>query len=132
MSRDCKVALWLFVVSTVILRLRRVSGCGIHRRIPTLSIKQKAGFRDGSIWADRRRIKTTGRKSTLTLKSGKTLSGQFLRANPLRFRTLRGQTEEVPSTEIVSRSKKYYVSFPPFPALAMLPLVAVFITAQTM
>ena len=127
MSRDCKVALWLFVVSTVIFaatagqRLRHPSTDThfVYQAESWLSRRLDLGGPPPhqNDWAE---------VETLTLKSGKTLSGQFLRANPLRFRTLRGQTEEVPSTEIVSRSKKYYVSFPPFPALAMLPLVAVF------
>ena len=32
---------------------------------------------------------------------------------------------EIPASEIEKRDKKYYVSFPPFPAVLMLPLVAV-------
>lgn len=63
---------------------------------------------------------------TLTLRSGRKVSGMFLRANPIRFRTLSGFVDEIPSTEIVTREKKYYVSFPPFPSMLMLPFVAVF------
>ena len=60
---------------------------------------------------------------TLTLRGGRKVSGMFLRANPVRFRTLSGFVDEIQATEIVARDKKYYVSFPPFPAVVMLPLV---------
>jgi uncharacterized integral membrane protein len=63
---------------------------------------------------------------TLTLRDGSTISGQPLRASPGRFRTLDGGTRTVADSDIVSRSRKHYVSFPPFPAVLLLPLVAIF------
>lgn len=61
----------------------------------------------------------------LTLKDGRTVGGAFLRSQPGRFRTLKGAVESIPDTDITSRSKKYYVSFPPFPAVLFLPAVAI-------
>ncbi|MEO6952858.1 MAG: hypothetical protein ABI321_13720 [Polyangia bacterium] len=61
----------------------------------------------------------------LVLKDGRTVSGCFLRSQPSHFRTLAGKVETIPATDIQSRSKKYYVSFPPFPAVLFLPVVAV-------
>lgn len=62
----------------------------------------------------------------LTLKDGRTLAGQFLRTQPGRFRTLDGKHRDMPAEIIAKRDKKYFVSFPPFPAVLMLPLVALF------
>ena len=62
----------------------------------------------------------------LTLRDGSTLRGQFLRSGPQRFRTLQGEVRSLGDSEISARSKKYYVSFPPGPAVLMLPLVALF------
>jgi hypothetical protein len=42
-----------------------------------------------------------------------------------RFYPLRGPSETVPESEIVSRSSIRYVSFPPFPAVLMVPFVAI-------
>jgi hypothetical protein len=42
-----------------------------------------------------------------------------------RFYPLRGTSETIPAGEIVSRSAIRYVSFPPFPAVPMLPFVAI-------
>jgi hypothetical protein len=63
---------------------------------------------------------------TLKLADGNELTGHFLRGQPGRFRTLKGELRPTSDAEIASRSRKYYVSFPPFPALAMLPAVAIF------
>jgi hypothetical protein len=63
---------------------------------------------------------------TLELKDGRTVRGMFLRSQPGRFRLLGGKTQSIADTDIVSRSKKFYVSFPPFPAVLFLPLVALF------
>jgi hypothetical protein len=62
----------------------------------------------------------------LTLRDGSTLKGQFLRTQPQKFRTLKGELRTLSDSEITARSKKYYVSFPPGPALLLLPLVAIF------
>lgn len=62
----------------------------------------------------------------LTLKDGRTVAGQPLRTQPGRFRTLDGKYRDMPAEIVAKRDKKYFVSFPPFPAVLMLPLVAVF------
>lgn len=61
----------------------------------------------------------------LKLKDGRTVAGAFLRSSPTRFRELGGKTESIAPAEIVSRTQKYYVSFPPFPAILFLPFVAI-------
>ena len=60
----------------------------------------------------------------LTLKDGRTVAGCFLRSQPAHFRTLQEKVESIAETAIQSRSKKFYVSFPPFPAVLFLPVVA--------
>lgn len=63
---------------------------------------------------------------TLTLRDGSKLSGQFLRQTPDRFRLLNGRTRVVSQADVTERSRRYFVSFPPFPAVLMLPVVAIF------
>ena len=63
---------------------------------------------------------------TLTLRDGSTIAGQFQRSSPGRFRLLNGRSRTVVDSEIAARSRKYYVSFPPFPAVLLVPLVAIF------
>jgi hypothetical protein len=60
----------------------------------------------------------------LDLKDGRHIAGCFLRSQPGRFRLLSGKVESIADADIQTRSKKYYVSFPPFPALLFLPAVA--------
>ncbi len=60
----------------------------------------------------------------LRLADGRTVAGRFLRAAPEWFRTLDGAAERIPAANVRERWKKYYVSFPPFPALLFMPLVA--------
>jgi hypothetical protein len=62
----------------------------------------------------------------LHLKDGRTVAGAYLRSQPGRFRELGGKVESISDQDIANRWKKYYVSFPPFPALLFLPLVAIF------
>ncbi len=62
----------------------------------------------------------------LHLKDGRTIAGTFLKSNPYHFRTLSGKVERVTDTDVANRWKKYYVSFPPFPAVIFLPFVAAF------
>lgn len=127
MSRELRVTLVLFVLFSAIFaatagqRLTRPSTdthfvyqaeSWLHRRLDL-----GAPPPHQNDWAE---------VETLTLHSGRKVSGMFLRANPSRFRTLSGFVDEIPPTEIVAREKKYYVSFPPFPSMLMLPLVAVF------
>lgn len=62
----------------------------------------------------------------LKLRDGSTAAGQFLRILPGRFRTLDGRVRPLSEPDIASRTRKYYVSFPPFPAVLLLPWVALF------
>jgi hypothetical protein len=62
------------------------------------------------------------------LKDGRELRGTYgsRTGGPVdRFYPLRGTPETVQDSQIVSRSTIRYVSFPPFPALLMAPLVAI-------
>lgn len=61
----------------------------------------------------------------LHLKDGRTVAGTYLRAQPQRFRKLDGTYEYINADQIENRWKKYYVSFPPFPAVLFLPFVAI-------
>lgn len=60
----------------------------------------------------------------LKLRDGTEVAGQPLRGSPGSFRTLKGQVRTIAESEIAARTHKYYVSFPPFPAVLMLPIVA--------
>jgi hypothetical protein len=62
------------------------------------------------------------------LKDGRELRGTYgsRTGGPAdRFYPLRGPSVTVPETEIASRSSIRYVSFPPFPAVLMVPFVAI-------
>ena len=63
----------------------------------------------------------------LVLKDGRTVKGTYGgRGGPAdRFYPLTGKSTTIPSGDIVSRGALRYVSFPPFPALLMLPFVAI-------
>ena len=64
----------------------------------------------------------------LKLRDGRELRGIYgsRTGGPVdRFYPLRGKSESVPESEIASRSTIRLVSFPPFPAVLMLPFVAV-------
>lgn len=65
------------------------------------------------------------RVETVTLKDGGTLQGITLRTAPDRFRTLHGDIVELPAANVARRDYRYYVSFPPLPALLMSPFVAI-------
>ncbi|MBN2575079.1 MAG: hypothetical protein JXP73_11000 [Deltaproteobacteria bacterium] len=66
------------------------------------------------------------RVEVLKLKDGRTLKGMFGKIGPTdRFYPLRGPSLTIDNDKIASRSSIRYVSFPPFPAVAMLPFVAV-------
>jgi len=62
----------------------------------------------------------------LHLKDGRTVAGTFLKSNPYHFHELNGKVERITSDQIANRWKKYYVSFPPFPAVLFMPFVAAF------
>ena len=61
----------------------------------------------------------------LQLKDGRSVAGCFLRTMPGKFRSTKGVVESIPDSDIASRSKKFYVSFPPFPAALFVPAVAI-------
>jgi hypothetical protein len=64
----------------------------------------------------------------LTLRDGRTVKGLYgsRTGGPAdRFYPLRGTSETIPESEIATRSSIRYVSFPPLPAVVMLPFVAV-------
>ena len=63
----------------------------------------------------------------LVLKDGRTVKGTYGgRGGPAdRFYPLRGKPVTIPESDIASRSALRYVSFPPLPALLMLPFVAI-------
>jgi hypothetical protein len=66
------------------------------------------------------------RVEVLHLKDGRTLKGMFGKTGPIdRFFPLRGPSLTIDNEQIASRSDIRYVSFPPFPAVVMLPFVAV-------
>ena len=65
------------------------------------------------------------RVEVLHLKDGRTLKGMFGKTGPTdRFYPLRGPSLTIDNEQIASRSGIRYVSFPPFPAVVMLPFVA--------
>lgn len=62
----------------------------------------------------------------ITLRDGRVVKGMFTGGgNPDRFVPLYGKPLTIMPDEIAGRSYIRYVSFPPFPALLMLPIVAV-------
>jgi hypothetical protein len=66
------------------------------------------------------------RVEVLHLKDGRTLKGMFGKTGPTdRFYPLRGKSLTIDNEQIASRSDIRYVSFPPFPAVLMLPFVAI-------
>ena len=66
------------------------------------------------------------RVEVLKLKDGRTLKGMFGKIGPTdRFYPLRGPSLTIDNEQIARRSDIRYVSFPPFPAVLMLPFVAV-------
>lgn len=63
----------------------------------------------------------------LVLNDGRTVRGTFLQTGGTGwFKTTRGERLEITDDMIRSRSYTYYVSFPFFPAILMLPFVALF------
>jgi hypothetical protein len=66
------------------------------------------------------------RVEVLHLKDGRTVKGMFGKTGPIdRFYPLRGPSVTIEDDKIASRAAIRYVSFPPFPAVAMLPFVAI-------
>jgi hypothetical protein len=61
----------------------------------------------------------------LTLQDGRVVKGMFKAGAQDRFVPLSGPAETITPDEIASRTAIRYVSFPPFPAVPMLPFVAI-------
>ena len=59
------------------------------------------------------------------LRDGRVVKGSFSKTNPDRFYPLRGPSQSIFPDQIESRSNVRYVSFPPAPAVFMLPFVAI-------
>jgi hypothetical protein len=66
------------------------------------------------------------RVDTLVLTDGRTVRGRFQQDGPGGFLTTAGDTLTVAANDIRAHSATWYVSFPPLPAVLMLPLVALF------
>jgi hypothetical protein len=67
------------------------------------------------------------RVEELTLEGGRKVRGAALRVGGQnRFRTTKGEVLTLEPSVVQSRSYRYYVSFPPFPAVLMMPFVAIF------
>lgn len=62
---------------------------------------------------------------TVWLKDGRTLRGGLVQGTTQAFRTLAGEILQVPPEEVERREMKYYVSFPPFPGVLLIPAVAI-------
>jgi len=65
------------------------------------------------------------RVEVVTLADGRVLEGATLRTAPDRFRTLQGKVLVVRGEDVRRRDHRTYVSFPPLPAILMLPFVAI-------
>lgn len=62
----------------------------------------------------------------LELKSGETYRGIWLgKQGSGRFKTLQGNARYIEAKQIRSKTRRYFVSFPPAPAVLMMPLAAV-------
>jgi hypothetical protein len=61
----------------------------------------------------------------LKLRDGRVVKGTFGTGNIDKFYPLRGHPETITPDEIESRTNIRYVSFPPLPAVVMLPFVAI-------
>jgi hypothetical protein len=67
------------------------------------------------------------RVEELTLTDGRRVRGAALRVGGQnRFRTTKGQVLTLDPGAVQTRSYRYYVSFPPLPAVLMMPFVAIF------
>ena len=67
------------------------------------------------------------RVEELTLTDGRKVRGAALRVGGQhRFRTTKGQVLTITPADVTSRSYRHYVSFPPLPAVLMMPFVAIF------
>lgn len=63
---------------------------------------------------------------TLELKDGRTVRGAYLRTGGQHiFKTTTGERLHIPPQQVKRRRHTYYVSFPWFPAILMLPFVAI-------
>jgi len=65
------------------------------------------------------------RLETLTLKDGHNVRGQFAAGSPTTFVTTRNESLTVKPEDIAARKSEWHVVFPPFPAVVMMPIVAI-------
>ena len=61
----------------------------------------------------------------LTMKDGRLIKASAVPGTNETFRTLKGEILTLPPDTVARRETKYYVSFPPFPAVLMAPFVAI-------
>jgi len=67
------------------------------------------------------------RVEELELRDGRKIRGATLRVGGQgRFRTTKGENLTLEPGDVVRRNYRYYVSFPPLPAVLMMPFVALF------
>lgn len=126
MSRDHKIAVVLYVVCTALYAI--TAGPRLrHPSTDTHFVWMAESWLQGRL--DLGRTPPHGNDwaevEYLTLRDGSRIAGAFQRMVAGRFRTLDGQMRYIPEAEIVHREKRYYVSFPPMPAVLLLPAVAV-------
>ena len=76
-------------------------------------------------WASYETLKLKGESKS---RHGESVSGFFVHQSKRRhhFRTLQRADIEIPKADIAERTKSYFVSFPPGPAVIMTPLVWMF------
>ena len=107
----------------------RAAGCATIRSTTTTSISPTGGCTDGWRSAGQPPNENDWAKvDVFKLKDGRELRGTYgsRTGGPVdRFYPLRGTPETVPESRSSSRSSIRYVSFPPFPAVLMVPLVAI-------
>jgi hypothetical protein len=65
------------------------------------------------------------RVETLRLKDGRTVRGQFSAGSSTTFVTTQRETLTLLADQIASRKADWYVAFPPFPAVLLMPAVAI-------
>jgi len=95
------------------------------------AIERKAGKKYVNDWANYTELTLKGASADTY---GSTVSGVFTlrkvknrwRWNPTEFKLLNGEVINIPRRDQGARTQRYFVSFPPGPAVVMMPFVAVF------
>jgi hypothetical protein len=60
----------------------------------------------------------------ITRKDGTLVKGAAVQGTTQTYKTFKGEIVMIPPDQVAHRETKYYVSFPPFPAVLLLPFVA--------